>query len=45
MQQKKFNDKLLAKELGKPPYKYDWGTICSVCDLNGGASYILIKYE
>lgn len=44
MEQKKFNDKFLTKELGRPPYKYDWGTIYSVCDLKGGAGYISIKY-
>lgn len=45
MQQKKFNDKILAEKLGKPPYKYNWGTISSVCDLKGGAGYISIRYD
>jgi hypothetical protein len=41
---KLYNDTLLEKLLGDPPYKYSWGEIMSIYDQKGGSSSIIIRY-
>ena len=42
---KKANDKILLKLIGKPPYEYEWGGIYSICDRRGGSSHITIRFK
>lgn len=41
---KDLNDGFLAKHIGKPPYKYNWGVIDSQYDPRSGSSVITIRY-
>ena len=41
---KRDNDKILLKLIGKPPYEYEWGGIYSMCDRRGGSSHITIIF-
>lgn len=43
--EKRAYDSILLKKLGKPPYKYSWGTISTSCDVRGGDSNIIISYN
>ncbi len=45
LKDKKANDKILFKLLGKPPYEYEWGEIYSICDRRSGSSHIIIRFR
>ncbi len=45
LERKSLHDSWLRRELGKPPYRYPWGTVTSELDEKGVASEIIISYE
>lgn len=45
LEKKKKHDEWLISNLGKPPYKYPWGSIFSNYDSRSGFSVITIKYN
>ncbi len=45
IKKKDMHDKWLKKNIGNPPYKYDWGEISSSYDPRSGSSMITIKYN
>ncbi len=45
MQKKELSDKWLEKNIGKPPYTYQWGAIFSSYDPRSGSSSITIVYK
>jgi len=44
LQRKAAHDKWLRQELGKPPYRYAWGSIDSEYDAKGCVSEIILTY-
>lgn len=45
MERKRLHDEWLRKELGKPPYHYNWGRIESCYDDRGCSSDIIVSYD
>jgi len=45
MQTKHNNDEWLKKQIGDPPYEFEWGNIYSVFDSRSASSYIEIRYK
>jgi hypothetical protein len=45
LQRKKLHEKWLAKELGVPPYQFDWGEVVSEFDAKGVSSAIIVAYD
>jgi hypothetical protein len=44
IKRKKLNDEWLKKQIGLPPFKYEWGEIVSQFDPRSGSSAIIIRY-
>jgi hypothetical protein len=44
LQRKSLHDAWLLKELGPPPYEYEWGKVVSDYDDRGCVSEILLRY-
>jgi hypothetical protein len=45
LQRKMLHEEWLARELGAPPYQFDWGDVVSEYDAKGVASAIIVTYE
>lgn len=45
LERKKAHDSWLLKNIGNPPYVYNWGTISSVYDNKGAVSKIIINFN
>ena len=45
LERKALHDQWLRRELGKPPYRYSWGTVASELDEKGVVSEIIVGYE
>ena len=45
LKRKAIHDAWLEKQLGKPPYIYDWGAVSSVYDERSGGSSIVVRYS
>jgi len=45
MQRKTRHEDWLLKELGKPPYRFEWGEVASEYDAKGVSSAIMIVYD
>jgi len=39
------HDALLSRDLGAPPYAFEWGNILSVFDERSGGSIIIVEYR
>jgi hypothetical protein len=44
MRRKQLHEEWLFKELGRPPYRFDWGSIVSEYDAKGVSSAIILTY-
>lgn len=45
MQRQRLHDAWLLRELGKPPYRFDWGEIVSEYDAKAVSSAIIVAYD